>query len=187
MPVDDTRADGSGSPAVAPDTWIRKRRRTALFAAYALLLSAFWVAMIFDVAAKKSVYEHNGGLPVFVLFFLALAAASAALGLRLARAGLWMSADGIVVRGPLKTWRVSAQAVERFEPSVAGPGNGTPCPTLTRTDGRPIGVWALGSEALTLTYRQHLDDMDPLCEELNRLLATIQASAHTVNASPLCA
>src|SRR5271154_1119421 len=96
MHAADTRPDEPASPAVAPSTWIRKRRRTALFATYAFALSAFWIAMIFDVAAKTSAYEHNGGLAVFVLFFLALAAASAGLGWRLARCGVWMNADGVV-------------------------------------------------------------------------------------------
>jgi hypothetical protein len=176
MAIDDTRAPGPSSPALAPDTWIRRRRRTIGFATYSFLLSAFWIAMIFDVAGKKATYEHNGGLAVFVLFFLALAGASAALGVRFARSGLWVSADGVVVRGPLRTKRITTHDIERFEPGVHGPGSGFPCPILMRTDGQSVGVWALGSEALTFSYRRALEDMRPLCEELDRLLATIKPS-----------
>jgi hypothetical protein len=183
MPIDDTRAPGPSSPAVAPHTWIRKRRRTVGFAVYAYLLSAFWIAMIFDVTGKRATYEHNGGLAVFVLFFLALAGASAALGVRFARSGLWISADEILVRGPLRTKRIATHDVERFEPGVHGRRSGFPCPILMRADGRSVGVWALGSEALTFSYRRALDDMRPLCEELERLLATIRPSP--IKASPI--
>ena len=72
---------------------------------------------------------------------------------------------------------LAARSVERFHPGVAGAGNGTPCPVLVRTDGRPVGVWALGSEAFTFGYRRALEDMRPLCEELDKLLAGVQPSA----------
>jgi hypothetical protein len=176
MAIDHTRAPGPGSPAVATNMWMRKRRRTAGFAAYSFLLSAFWIAMIFDVAGKKATYEHNGGLGVFVLFFLVLAGASTALGVRFARSGLWVSADGALVRVPLRTKRIAAHDIELFEPGVHGPGNGVPCPILMRTDGRSVGVWALGSDALTFSSRRALESMRPLCEELDRLLATVKPS-----------
>jgi hypothetical protein len=176
MAIDDTRAAGPGAPALAPNVWIRKRLRTVGFAAYSFLLSAFWIAMIFDVAGKKATYEHNGGLAVYVLFFLALAAASSALGARFARSGLWVSADGVLVRGPLRTKRIAQHEIARFEPGVHGPGNGFPCPILMRIDGRAVGVWALGSEALTFSHRRALEDMRPLCDELDRLLASVNPS-----------
>jgi hypothetical protein len=172
-----TRSHDPGSPFLATGSWMRRRRRTLLFAGYAFVLSGFWIAMIFDVAGKQSVYEHNGGLAVFVLFFLVLAAASATLGVRVARCGLWIGADELVVRGPLRTWHVAAGCAEGFEPGVTGSGNRMPCPVLTRTDGRPVGVWALGSDALTFGYRRALMDMHPLCEALNGLLANIEAQA----------
>jgi len=181
MADDRTHAHASAgpAPAPAPATWMRKRRRTLLFAGYAFALSAFWIAMIFDVAGKPSVYGPNGGLAVFVLFFLALAAASAGLGVRVARCGLWIDAGEIVVRGPLRTWRVAAGCAERFEPGVAGPGNGTPCPVLVRTDGKHIGVWALGSEALTFGYKRALEDLRPLCEQLDTILAGVRPPVPT--------
>jgi len=179
MSVAHTRAHGADPPAPAPSTWLRKRRRTRFFAAYAFALSAFWIALLVHVAGNRLMYERNGRLAVFVMLFLALAAASAGLGVRVASCGLWIGTDEIVVRGPLRTSHVPIGYAERFEPCVKGAGNGTPCPVLLRTDGRSVGVWALGSEALTFGYRRALEDMRPLCEELNGLLASVRPSARS--------
>lgn len=179
MSVADTRAHVAAPPAPAPRTWLRKRRRTRFFAGYAFVLSAFWIALLVDVEGNRLTYERNGGLVLFVLLFLALAAASAWLGVRVARCGLWIGADEIAVRGPLRTSHIPTGSAERFEPRVQGAGNGTPCPVLMRSQGSPVAVWALGSEAFTFGYRRALGDMQPLCEELNGLLASVRPAARS--------
>ena len=88
--------------------------------------------------------------------------------LAIARSGLWIGTDGIVIRGPLRTRRVPGDSVVSFAPGVeAGYGNGTPCPVLTRSDGSKIGIWALGREGLVWNFGEHLEEMRPLCDELN--------------------
>jgi len=182
MAVDRATAPSPRAQPATPEVWLRKRRRTLVFAAYSFALAAFWIGMIFDVAADRATYAHNGGLAPFVLFFLALALPSTLLGVRCARSGLWVGAGGVIVRGPLRTWRMQLGDVQRFEAGVAGPGNGIPCPQLVRAHGRPVGVFALGSESFVFGYRRALDQMKPLCEQLNALLETLRAQAETPGA-----
>jgi hypothetical protein len=171
--IDRAKRAAPGAMSVAPSTWIRKRRRTLAFATCAFLNSAFWIWMLVFMAGKPRYASHSGELVSIVLFFLAVALASAVAGRRLARSGLWIGSTGIVVRGPLRTWRLAVGDVEQIEPGVQRPGdvgNGTPCPTLKLANGRAIGIWALGGEGLIFDYRRLLEDMQPLCDDLNRLL-----------------
>jgi hypothetical protein len=173
------RADdaATGSMPVAANAWIRKRHRTLGFAMCAFLNSALWIWMLVFTANKPRYAGRSGELASIVLFFLAVALASAALGWRLARCGLWIGPAGIVVRGPLRTWRLAVQDVERIEPGVQRPGdagNGTPCPILKLANGRAIGVWALGGEGLVFSYHRLLENMQPLCDDLNRLLEDVR-------------
>jgi hypothetical protein len=177
--IDSAKAN---SLSVAPNVWIRKRRRTLGFATLAFLNSAFWVWMLVSIANKPGFVSRNGGLVPFVLFFLTVAFSSAVAGGRLAGCGLLIGPTGIVVKGPLRTRRLAVQEVDRIEPGVKRPGdvsNGTPCPILRLTDGEAVGVWALGVEGLTFSYRRHLDDMQPLCHELNELLNSVKAVNRT--------
>ncbi len=174
--ADDARAN---SVPIARNVWIRKPRRTLGFATCAFLNSAFWIWMLVNVASKPRFVAHNGGLLPFVVFFLVVALGSAAAGRRLARCGLWIGSEGIVVRGPLRTRRLTVQDVERIEPGVQRPGdagNGTPCPILRLADGSAVGVWALGTEGLRSGYRRHLEDMQPMCDQLNQLLISAKSA-----------
>jgi len=183
MVESETSQPSGRTRAVSPGTWIRSRRRTVVFSAYAFLLSGFWIAMIFVVASNRAAYEANGGLAVFVVLFLALAIPSAILGVRLARSGVWIDSEEVVVRGPLRTREIPAERVTRFEPGVKGPGNGTPCPTIVLSDGRSVGVWALGSEALRVSFERHLEDMGPICDALDGALAAARGTTAAARAT----
>jgi hypothetical protein len=168
-----TATGNAQASLVAPHVWIRRGRRTATFAALAYVNAAAWVAMSVDVATNSQYTRDPGNLAVMLVFLLGVAALSVIAGLRIARCGLWMSQEAVIVNGPLKTWTLSVREIERFEPGVKGARNGTPCPVLKRTDGRSIGVWALGREGLISGYRGYLDELRPLCEELNELSRTL--------------
>lgn len=161
---------------VAPNAWMRKARRTRVFAGLAYANAAAWVAMSADVATKPQYTSHAGSFVVMLVFLLGVAALSVMAGLRLASCGLWLSQETVVVIGPLRTWTLSVGELEGFESGVRGPRNGTPCPVLKRAHGRPIGVWALGREGLISSYSRYLEELRPLCEELNELLRTLNTT-----------
>jgi hypothetical protein len=98
------------------------------------------------------------------------------LAKRLRQAGVWLGADGIVVRNPLRTWTVPINDVDSFAADVAsGGGNGTPCPLLRQRHGRPIGVWALGREGVVWRFGRYQHELEPLCDQLNAVLADLKA------------
>jgi hypothetical protein len=109
-------------------------------------------------------------------FFIALAGPGLWMARRLARTGLWMSADGIIVRNPLRTYSTALGDVDAFAPGVlAGGNNGTPCPVVKQRQGRPVGVWALGREGVIWRYGRYAHELEPLCEELNAVLGNLRA------------
>ncbi len=161
---------------VAANAWMRKPRRTNTFAALAYVNAAAWVAMGADVATQSRFTSDTVTLVVALVFLLGVAALSVIAGVRIAGCGLWMSADEVRVKGPLRSWTLSVDEVEGFEPGVSGAGKGTPCPLLKRTHGQPIGVWGLGDEGLFTGNRDSLAALRPLCDELNELLRTLTAA-----------
>jgi hypothetical protein len=169
-------AAGTTGAAVAPDAWIRKTRRTGTFAALAYLNAAGWVAIAIDVLTKPEHTRETGTVVVTLVFLLGVAALSVLFGRRLAKCGVWMSREKVVVCGPLKTWTLDVGEVKGFEPGLLGAGNGTPCPVLRRTHGRPIGIWALGRDALIANNRRSLEELQPLCKQLGELLAEMKAA-----------
>jgi hypothetical protein len=161
---------------VAPNVWIRKARRTGTFAVLAYVNAVAWVAISVDVSTQSRDTSHPGSFVVMLVFLLGVAALSVMAGLRLASCGLWMSQETVVVIGPLRTWTLSVGEVEGFKSGVRGPWNGTPCPVLERANGRSIGVWALGREGLISSYSRYLNELRPLCDELNVLLRSLKAA-----------
>jgi hypothetical protein len=104
----------------------------------------------------------------------------AALGLvfaaRVARAGVWIGADGIVVRGPFRTRSVALDDAGRFVPGLQGRGgNGVPCPMLERHDDPAVGVWALGRRNVWFRYQRLCQEIQPLCDELDALVGTLRS------------
>lgn len=150
---------------------MRKRGRAAGAAALALLNAAAWVGILFAAVGNSHLTRTHGERVAAVVFFLLVVVASVAFAARLARVGVRIGADGVVVKGPMRTWRLALSDIIRVEAAVQrGAGNGTPCPVLIRRKGRPVGVWALGKEGVVLRYRRYLEDLQPLCEELDQLL-----------------
>jgi|ERR1700722_3346982 len=121
----------------------------------------------------------------FALFFFGVALLSLLYARRLARAGLFVSAEAVTIRGPLFTRTVSLADAQSFVPGVQPSfGNGTPCPMLERKGNHPLGVWALGREGFVSGYSKYLKELQPLCDQLNELLHSAQtASVHVDRAT----
>jgi hypothetical protein len=152
---------------VRRDAWLRRPSRLRWF--------VLIVGVIFAMALPKAIGAAEDGGTSSALagaaVILALAAPYLYFAGRIARSGIWLGADGIVIRGPFRTRRISGSSAVSFGPGVQpGAGNGTPCPILTRADGSEVGVWALGIESLVWNFGGSLEEMRPLCDELNALL-----------------
>ena len=161
------------SPAteVRPNAWLRRPRRIRWFVVVYVGLAVGFIAMLMPLAARASDTEGAMAFVWTLLFGLVFSSPCLFYAHRVSRAGLWIGPDGIVIRGPLRTKRVAGNSAVSFEPGVGGSyGNGTPCPILTSSDGSEIGVWALGREGLVWNFEEYLEEMRPLCEELNGLL-----------------
>ncbi|MEA2154981.1 MAG: hypothetical protein QOE11_1121 [Solirubrobacteraceae bacterium] len=155
--------------------WIRKQRRVRRSGGFWLALSvgsvAGWLATAFGTGATL------GSVLVTALFLLAPAGLYGFVGVRMLRAGLWIDADGIVIRNPLVTYRFTIAQAQRFTPGLwsAVSSNGTPCPLLENSIGAAIGVWALGKDTSIFTSADYLEVLQPVCDELSRMLESLHA------------
>lgn len=143
------------------------------------------VAPVLALTAGQS-HQHNsvGAELAIGVFFVALAAPGLWMARRLAQAGLWVSAYGLIVRNPLHTYFIALADVEAFASGVLPGNNGTPCPVVKRRQGRSVGVWALGREGVIWRYDRYAREMEPVCDELNDLLDTLRGRRATISAPP---
>ena len=159
------------------NTWMRPRSRHRAHAMF-LGFMAFCNAALSLVVAVMGRSLDEGAAAAMLLV---VAAGCGVVAYRTYHAGLWIAADGIVIRGPLWTSRVAVDAAESFFAGVQdGAGNGTPCPMLATGDGRAIGVWALGRQGVVWRYPRYLRELEPVCTELNRLLECAKAKPRSV-------
>jgi hypothetical protein len=163
---------------VRAGSWVRVTRRTRGFTAFGLLCSMVFAlipVIVLLSSSKQSSVSSVGGFIGVEIFCLCVAVPGLLFTRRLSRAGLWMAADGIVVRNPLRTITVSVSDADEFVAGLAaGAGNGTPCPILKRRHGRPVAIWALGREGFVWSFRRYGGEMKPLCDELNHVLSTLR-------------
>jgi hypothetical protein len=94
------------------------------------------------------------------------------LAYRKTRAGLRLAGDGIIIRGPLRTWHLNLADAETFKPGLWG--FGTPCPLLHVRSGKTVGIWSLGGPGWSWRYATTLRELEPLCDDLNELLTTLR-------------
>jgi hypothetical protein len=168
---------GADTAEVAPNAWIRNRRRTRAWAAMAALWSVVFGGLLFLPGHAPS-DDGPGAYVVVVAFYFGIAALGIVFAGRVARAGLWIGANAIVVRGPFRTWSVALDDAEVFGPGLQGHGgNGVPCPMLKRRDGPAVGVWALGRRNIWFRYRHVCQEIEPLCGELNQVVAWMRTAA----------
>jgi hypothetical protein len=168
---------GADTPGVAPNAWICNRRRTRAWAGIAALWSVVFASLLFLPGHAPS-HARPVAYVVVGAFYFGIAALGIAFAGRVARSGLWIGANGIVVRGPFRTCSVALDDAEVFGPGLQGRGgNGVPCPMLTRRDGPAVGVWALGRRNIWFRYRRICQEIEPLCGELNELVAQVRSAA----------
>jgi hypothetical protein len=155
---------------VAPDTWIRNRRRTTRSAAFALVFSALmlWIS-IGGFAGEFAHKSQNGGIVV-----IPIAIAAAIFGVRQFRSGLRIGSGVVTIRGPVRTYVLAASDVSSFEPESRG--KTPPQPWAHRADGRAIPVGSLSvGRAKSDQTAANVAALQPLCDKLNDLLKAAQA------------
>jgi hypothetical protein len=158
--------------AMAPDLWIRNRRRTRAWSAVAVAWSAV-VASRLLVAGGGT--RSSEVMLVFAAIYLPLAVLGLVVAIRVLRAGVRIRPDGVLVRGPFRTHNVALDAALRFSPGLQGRGgNGTPCPMLERRGQPPVGVWALGRRNIWFRYDRVCQEIQPACAELNALVESVR-------------
>jgi hypothetical protein len=167
---------GADTADVAPNAWIRNQRRTRAWAGMAALWSVVFAGVLFLPGHAPS-HAGPGAFVVVAAFYFGIAALGIVFAGRVARSGLWIGTNGIVVRGPFRTRTVALDDAELFGPGLQGRGgNGVPCPMLTRRDGPAVGVWALGRRNIWFRYRRICQEIEPLCGELNELVAGMRTA-----------
>jgi hypothetical protein len=162
---------GLTSATVAPGVWMRRESWRLGNAAVAAVFGLFCIAAGVDASISgRATGANRIGLAVM---FALLAIVSGAVLTRILRAGLRIAPDGVVMRGVLRTHSFSVYEVTGFAPGVRG----SAVPLLDHHHGQPVGMFALGRTRL-LSSRAGADAqrLQPLCHELNTLLATTQAS-----------
>jgi hypothetical protein len=162
---------------VASRVWIRNARRTRAWASIAVLWSIVLAGLRLEPGGQPSHMTLAGNLVLGAVYF-GLAALGLVLAGRVARAGLWIGPEGIVVRGPFRTHALALDAAGLFAPGLQGAGgNGTPCPMLERHAGPAVGVWALGRRNIWFCYERLCREIEPLCDELNELVETLRSAS----------
>jgi hypothetical protein len=160
---------------VAPGVWLRNRRRTRAWA----LISAAWslaLGSLMFIPGRLPANASAAETIVLITFYFGIAGLGVALARRVARAGVRIADDGIVIRGPFRTQSVTLAEAERFAPGLQGRGgNGVPCPILARHSQGAAGVWALGQRNIWFRYRRVCLELQPLCDDLNGLVDALRS------------
>lgn len=162
---------------ISANHWIRRPGRTRFGATLAVAMSvaALLAPWLWPVHGTQRAGGPAGLGAAALLGCMALAAAGAWLARRLARTGLWVGADRVIVRNPIRTWTIELGNVRSFA-LAAPPGpraHGDPVPVLCRREGPPVEVWALGRHHDA--RRPAAGELEPLCDGLNDLLLALRA------------
>jgi len=173
------RYRGPAGIEVAPDVWMRE---DGTGRALAVILSGL-ASLIFSAFVVIGLSEAGGDAFATViaveLSFGLSAALFAAIAVRMARAGLRISAEGICLRGMVRTRRLSLAEVDEFVPGTFSsvPLRSEIGVKVRRREGRDLDIWAMGygAPATEAGLEDGLAAMRPLCDELNRLLFSLRA------------
>ena len=163
---------------VEPGSWLRRPQVTTRSARYFRVLAGVCLVLAFCFAiAPTAAHKDKQAVGVVVpALFVIFALISEALARRYAGRGLFLSADGVVVRNLMSTQRVALDDAERFSPGVPAGLNG-PCPMLRCRARSAIGVGGLGVVAVAWRYDVTLRNLEPLCAVLNEVLDRLKHTA----------
>jgi hypothetical protein len=164
---------------VAADTWLRQDDSGR---ALMVVLSGFMALFLGSIATGVLLGPVQDEPVIAVIALeIGLACFGALFGwiaIRRARAGLRMSAEGVCLRGLIKTHRLALDDVEGFEPGIftAIPGHDEIGVKLLRRGQRVLEIWtmAAGGAVTTAGKEEGKTALQPLCDELNRLLGDLQ-------------
>jgi hypothetical protein len=161
--------------------WVRRRKWWIfVVSVLAAIIALFWTGLIVLAAATADSAKEAArmlGMGIVVFGFPIFASARAAL--RMPRAGVRISAEDVVVVGPLWTWRVNLHKAIQFVPGrqrswYAGELlRGTYGVLLERRSGSPVPIWGLRSTVATTEegLEEGRTSWQPVCDHLNALLA----------------
>lgn len=146
----------------------------------AFVYAVVWVGLGVFVWARFA--GESFGAAVFAVAFIFGGGLCLVIGVRILRAGLWIDATAVTVRGVTRTTFVPLRAAEAFAPRDLGMGGAirtTVGVTLRRRRERDLIVWAMRHGEFTRkSHREKaLAHWQPVCEELNALLASFPGSA----------
>ena len=167
--------------------WIRRRHwETSAVAVFAAANAIFYAAVLGWAFANVEADEDLLEIVLFASVGLGIPITVAAyFAVRLPRVGIRMSGDGIVVRGPVRTWHVDLRDTERFihgQLRSAFAGELLRCTygvQLERRKGAPVPVWALRSGQWNNEegLGEGADAWRPVCRRLNEELLALKGGA----------
>jgi hypothetical protein len=165
-------------PVVAPRVWLCRRRRQrglSLFAGAGGALSASAAVVTLVTAVAGVVHDSPRDLALACATMALLASGLLLCAARLWRAGLWVAAEGVVVRGPLRTHRFALADVAAVHAGIQpGATNGSPGVLLLLEDGRCIPVWALSNEGWIWRMQRYVHAWEPVCAQLEDLIESLR-------------
>lgn len=180
-------AAGPYSAVVRPGVWIRAREPWTYAGAGFGVLCGLGVgyALIHAYVTRWTGHAWGDGLEM-ACFLAILAGIPILLSVRALRAAIRFSADGVTVRGLLRTTRVPLREVEGFAPRGLGLGGvrSTVGIVMRRRARHDLVVWALrhGEFSDRRSQEAARQRWQPLCDELDELVRSLRGEG----AAPPC-
>jgi hypothetical protein len=160
--------DAGSMPEMRPEQRLARPGRTKR------LPQAFMAGALLTVGMSFALPTWESRLAILVLCLPPFLLGAWCVG----RTGLWIGPGGVVVRGFIRTRTVPLLEARAFAPGIHGSiGNGYPAPGLERIGKDPIPIFCFGREGAVWKFDQYLEELQPVCDELNALLRRVQAEA----------
>ncbi|HEU5061910.1 MAG TPA: hypothetical protein VFT79_02015 [Solirubrobacterales bacterium] len=166
--------------------WVRRRPWGTFLGSLFAAVNALFYGVLFGLGlglgvAGSMVEKEPLAYLVCMAMFGGLAFLCARAAIRMLRAGVRISPEGVVVRGPLRTWSIGRTDAVRFVPGEQE--NGLLLCTygalLERGGGRLVPIWGLRS--IQPTTEEGLEEgrtrWQPVCDQLNDLLSANKGEA----------
>lgn len=107
---------------------------------------------------------------VFLPLFGPLAYSLARAAWRIPSSRVEIGSDGVLVVGPLRTWRLPLTDVTEFRAVIAAGNNGQPTIELVSRRRRPIRLWIFNRNGFVWQMRRLAQNLEPDAGALNQAL-----------------